>query len=71
MTVLSQPADVKASADGPVLDGTRGQPALVVKQLTKCFAERTAFPDVSFQVAYGEVFGFLGPNGAGKPGTGL
>lgn len=69
MTVLNQPADVKAGANGPVLDGTRGQPALVVKQLTKCFAERTAFSDVSFQVAYGEVFGFLGPNGAGKTTT--
>ena len=47
----------------------KGQPALVVKQLTKRFGERTAFSDVSFQVAYGEVFGFLGPNGAGKTTT--
>ena len=69
MTALNQPADVKAGAEGPAVDGTRRQPALVVKQLTKCFAERTAFSDVSFQVAYGEVFGFLGPNGAGKTTT--
>src|SRR5580704_18071554 len=69
MTVLNQSADVKAGGDGPSLDGTRGQPALVVKQLTKRFAQRTAFSDVSFEVAYGEVFGFLGPNGAGKPTT--
>jgi ABC-2 type transport system ATP-binding protein len=40
-----------------------------VRQLTKRFGERTAFADVSFQVAYGEVFGFLGPNGAGKTTT--
>jgi ABC-2 type transport system ATP-binding protein len=45
------------------------QAALVVDQLTKRFGERTAFSDVSFQVAYGEVFGFLGPNGAGKTTT--
>ena len=28
-----------------------------------------AFEDVSFEVGYGEVFGFLGPNGAGKTTT--
>jgi ABC-2 type transport system ATP-binding protein len=42
------------------------QPALVVTRLTKRFGERTAFSEVSFEVAHGEVFGFLGPNGAGK-----
>lgn len=45
------------------------QPALVVHELTKRFGERTAFSDVSFEVAYDEVFGFLGPNGAGKTTT--
>ncbi len=30
---------------------------------------RLAFDDVSFQVGYGEVFGFLGPNGTGKTTT--
>ncbi len=40
--------------------------ALTVSHLTKRFGERTAFEDVSFEVARGEVFGFLGPNGAGK-----
>ena len=49
-----------AAADGP---------ALVVEHLTKRFGDRTAFSDVSFEVAYGEVFGFLGPNGAGKTTT--
>jgi ABC-2 type transport system ATP-binding protein len=44
-------------------------PALVVDHLTKRFGERTAFDDVSFTVAHGEVFGFLGPNGAGKTTT--
>jgi ABC-2 type transport system ATP-binding protein len=47
-----------------------GKPAaLVVDHLTKRFGERTAFDDVSFSVAQGEVFGFLGPNGAGKTTT--
>ncbi|MHB8490245.1 MAG: ABC transporter ATP-binding protein [Candidatus Dormibacteria bacterium] len=44
-------------------------PALVVDRLTKRFGERTAFSEVSFEVASGEVFGFLGPNGAGKTTT--
>ena len=47
-------------------DGERATPALVVEHLTKRFGDRVAFEDVSFEVGYGEVFGFLGPNGAGK-----
>lgn len=46
-----------------------GTHALVVEHLTKSFGERVAFDDVSFEVGYGEVFGFLGPNGAGKTTT--
>jgi ABC-2 type transport system ATP-binding protein len=46
-----------------------GQRALVVNRLTKSFGDRIAFSDVSFEVAYGEVFGFLGLNGAGKATT--
>jgi ABC-2 type transport system ATP-binding protein len=43
-----------------------GEPALRVEHLSKRFGERVAYEDVSFDVSYGEVFGFLGPNGAGK-----
>jgi ABC-2 type transport system ATP-binding protein len=46
-----------------------GPPALSVNGLTKQFGDRVAFKDVSFEVGYGEVFGFLGPNGAGKTTT--
>jgi ABC-2 type transport system ATP-binding protein len=46
-----------------------GPSVLVVEHLTKRFGNRTAFTDVSFEVGYGEVFGFLGPNGAGKTTT--
>jgi len=56
----------------PVGSGPQGsQPdaALVVEHLTKRFGGRVAFDDVSFEVGYGEVFGFLGPNGAGKTTT--
>jgi len=61
-TILPSPL----AAWGPFLtDG----PALAVEHLTKAFGERLAFSDVSFEVAYGEVFGFLGPNGAGKTTT--
>jgi ABC-2 type transport system ATP-binding protein len=47
-------------------DPRRGTSALVVDRLTKRFGDRVAFSDVSFEVGWGEVFGFLGPNGAGK-----
>jgi ABC-2 type transport system ATP-binding protein len=50
-------------------DGKAHGAALVVRGLTKHFGARTAFSDVSFDVDYGEVFGFLGPNGAGKTTT--
>ncbi len=49
--------------------GSTTEFALEVKDLSKRFGERTAFSEVSFNVGYGEVFGFLGPNGAGKTTT--
>ncbi|MDQ2790214.1 MAG: ATP-binding cassette domain-containing protein, partial [Actinomycetota bacterium] len=48
---------------------TGGAPALHVEGLGKRFGDRVAFDDVSFEVGYGEVFGFLGPNGARKTTT--
>ena len=36
--------------------------ALSVHNLSKRFGARAAFEGVSFEVGYGEVFGFLGPN---------
>jgi ABC-2 type transport system ATP-binding protein len=60
---------VKEITSAPNIDGNKGPAALSVHQLTKRFGPRTAFSEVSFEVAYGEVFGFLGPNGAGKTTT--
>src|SRR5690349_19954046 len=50
-------------------DRKRSSPALSVEGLSKRFGDRVAFRDVSFEIGYGEVFGFLGPNGAGKTTT--
>jgi ABC-2 type transport system ATP-binding protein len=52
-----------------VARGNNGAPALSADRLTKRFGDRVAFENVSFEIAYGEVFGFLGPNGAGKTTT--
>jgi ATPase subunit of ABC transporter with duplicated ATPase domains len=49
------------------LPPARGEYALRVEHLSKRFGERVAFEDVSFDVGYGEVFGFLGPNGRARP----
>jgi ABC-2 type transport system ATP-binding protein len=66
----THPAD-GAEAVGPTAtpDAWKGESALVVEHLAKRFGDRIAFDDVSFEVGYGEVFGFLGPNGAGKTTT--
>jgi len=65
--------DKLASPEAAVQDVASGGPttgaALVAEHLGKRFGSRVAFDDVSFEVGYGEVFGFLGPNGAGKTTT--
>jgi ABC-2 type transport system ATP-binding protein len=57
------------SASTTASPGTNTESALVVNQLSKRFGDRSAFSEISFDVGYGEVFGFLGPNGAGKTTT--
>ncbi|HVB42067.1 MAG TPA: ABC transporter ATP-binding protein [Streptosporangiaceae bacterium] len=60
----------RPSAAAPRGSAPKGSgPALSVRGLGKRFGNRVAFENVSFEVGYGEVFGFLGPNGAGKTTT--
>jgi len=66
----AHPADgAEAVSPTATPDAWKGESALVVEHLAKRFGDRVAFDDVSFEVGYGEVFGFLGPNGAGKTTT--
>ncbi len=61
---LAEPSGPPLTPGGPAAGS-----ALVAEHLSKRFGDRVAFDDVSFEVGYGEVFGFLGPNGAGKTTT--
>jgi ABC-2 type transport system ATP-binding protein len=61
--------NIREITSTPTLGVDAGPAAIAVHQLAKHFGQRTAFSGVSFDVAYGEVFGFLGPNGAGKTTT--
>ncbi|HEV2237862.1 MAG TPA: ABC transporter ATP-binding protein [Ktedonobacterales bacterium] len=58
-----------STESGATMRGQRSGLALAAQGLGKRFGDRVAFQDVSFEVGYGEVFGFLGPNGAGKTTT--
>ena len=58
-----------SSAGSRTSDEVQHGPAISVHGLGKRFGDRIAFEDMSFDVGYGEVFGFLGPNGAGKTTT--
>ena len=54
---------------GPPGEDRGAAAAISVRGLTKRFGERVAFENVTFEIGYGEIFGFLGPNGAGKTTT--
>ena len=75
MSTSAARPEARASHLNGVTVGSTGSPsdsrgaALSVHRLSKRFGDRVAFHDVSFDIGYGEIFGFLGPNGAGKTTT--
>ncbi len=42
-----------------------------IRELTKCYGEKTAVSNLTLDIHRGEIFGLLGPNGAGKTTTTL
>jgi ABC-2 type transport system ATP-binding protein len=69
MSATARTPEKRSRSAAVSLPPAPGEHALTVQHMSKRFGERVAFEDVSFQVGYGEVFGFLGPNGAGKTTT--
>jgi ABC-2 type transport system ATP-binding protein len=49
--------------------GTVGEPAVLVRGLTKSYGDVRAVAGIDLTIARGEVFAILGPNGAGKTTT--
>ena len=43
----------------------KGEPIVVVKEISKSYGKVEALKEVSFAVEQGEVFGLIGPDGAG------
>ena len=44
----------------------KGEPIVVVKEVSKSYGKVEALKEISFAVKQGEIFGLIGPDGAGK-----
>lgn len=44
----------------------KGEPIVVVKEISKSYGKVEALKEISFAVEQGEIFGLIGPDGAGK-----
>lgn len=44
----------------------KGEPIVVVKEVSKSYGKVEALKEISFAVEQGEIFGLIGPDGAGE-----
>lgn len=60
------PADSQPSGAIPLVPGSSGRSAVVVRHLTKRFGTMAALDDLSLTLPAGRVTGLMGSNGSGK-----
>jgi ABC-2 type transport system ATP-binding protein len=69
LDATSQKITFDQGGRSPLMRQDSAEPAIKVENLQRRFGDFYAVKGITFEVAYGEVFGLLGANGAGKSTT--